>query len=146
MGVSISRPIIEAHGGHLWATRNDKKGMTLSACAPNWVETVLSVGLRYRFYDKHALLLTAEHRWQAFSGLDRVLFVDAGKVASRRADVDFSEVTGEVGFRFKLNESYIMRIDFGRWSERISLHVDLQRHLQVGKRGSVAIVDDVSQT
>ena len=34
MGLSISRSIIEAHDGHLWATRNDKKGMTLSFTLP----------------------------------------------------------------------------------------------------------------
>ncbi len=69
---------------------------------------------RYRFYDKHALLLTAEHRWHAFSGLDMAIFVDAGKVASRKADVDFTglEVSGGFGFRFKLKEAYFMRIDF----------------------------------
>jgi outer membrane protein assembly factor BamA len=69
---------------------------------------------RYRFYDKHALLLTAEHRWHAFSGLDMALFVDAGKVASRKADVDLTdlEVSYGFGFRFKLKEAYFMRIDF----------------------------------
>ena len=68
---------------------------------------------RYRFYDKHALVLTAEHRWHAFSGLDMALFVDAGKVASRRADLDFTdlEVSYGFGFRFKLDEAYFMRID-----------------------------------
>ena len=34
MGLSISRSIIEAHGGHLGATRHDKKGMTLSFTLP----------------------------------------------------------------------------------------------------------------
>ena len=68
---------------------------------------------RYRFYDKHALVLTAEHRWHAFSGLDMALFVDAGKVASRKADLDFTnlEVSYGFGFRFKLNEAYFMRIE-----------------------------------
>ena len=74
---------------------------------------------RYRFYDKHALVLTAEHRWHAFSGLDMAMFVDAGKVASRRADLDFTdlEVSYGFGFRFKLNEAYFMRIDFAGGQE-----------------------------
>ena len=74
---------------------------------------------RYRFYDKHALVLTAEHRWHAFSGLDMAMFVDAGKVASRRADLDFTdlEVSYGFGFRFKLNEAYFMRIDLAGGQE-----------------------------
>ena len=69
---------------------------------------------QYRFYDKHALLLTAEHRWHSFSGLDMALFIDAGKVASRKSDVDLTglEVSAGFGFRFKLKESYFMRIEF----------------------------------
>ncbi len=69
---------------------------------------------RYRFYDKHALVLSAEHRWHAFSGLDMAIFVDAGKVASRKADLDFTglEISSGFGFRFKLNEAYFMRVDF----------------------------------
>ena len=68
---------------------------------------------RYRFYDKHAIAFTAEHRWHGFTGLDMALFVDAGKVASRKADLDFNnlEVSYGVGFRFKMNEAYFMRID-----------------------------------
>ena len=74
---------------------------------------------RYRFYDKHAVLLSAEHRWHSFSGLDTAIFVDAGKVASRKADLDLTslEVIGGFGFRFKMRESYFMRIDFAGGQE-----------------------------
>ena len=42
------------------------------------------------------------------------LFIDAGKVASRKSDVDLTglEVSAGFGFRFKLKESYFMRIEF----------------------------------
>jgi len=69
---------------------------------------------RYRFYDKHAIVFTAEHRWHAFSGLDMAIFADAGKVASRKADLDLTKLEASYGFgfRFKMNEAYFMRIDF----------------------------------
>ena len=78
---------------------------------------------RYRFYDKHALLLSAEHRWHSFSGLDMAIFVDAAKVASRKADLDLTDlrVTAGFGFRFKMRESYFMRIDFAGGQEGFRL-------------------------
>jgi outer membrane protein assembly factor BamA len=68
---------------------------------------------RYRFYDDQALIVNVEHRWQASPMLDMALFVDAGKVAPRLADIDFSDLewSGGIGFRFKLEGAYVMRID-----------------------------------
>lgn len=69
---------------------------------------------RYRFYDNNLILASVEHRWHAFSGLDMALFVDAGKVTRREADIDFSDLdySGGIGFRFKVRDAVIMRIDF----------------------------------
>ncbi len=69
---------------------------------------------RYRFYDNNMILATVEHRWHVFSGLDMALFVDAGKVTRKKADLDFSDLdySGGIGFRFKLRNAVIMRIDF----------------------------------
>jgi len=68
---------------------------------------------RYRFYANNRFYLNFEHRWYAFSGMDVALFVDAGKVANNarllyRGDL---RVNGGIGFRFKLAETVIMRID-----------------------------------
>ncbi len=57
----------------------------------------------YRFYDDNAMVLNVEYRWEAFSGLDMALFVDAGKVAARRADLDLSDLETDVGFGFRFN-------------------------------------------
>jgi len=73
----------------------------------------------YRFYDDHALLMTVEHRWHSSSALDMALFLDAGKVAARKADLDFSDLdfSGGIGFRFKMQNSVVMRIDFAAGRE-----------------------------
>jgi outer membrane protein assembly factor BamA len=74
---------------------------------------------RYRFYDDQALVVNVEHRWHASNLLDMAVFVDAGKVAPQLADIDLSnlEWSGGVGFRFKFQGAYIIRIDFAAGRE-----------------------------
>ena len=45
----------------------------------------------WRFRDRNRLLLTAEYRWTAGHFVDMALFVDAGKVAPRLADLDLRD-------------------------------------------------------
>jgi len=68
---------------------------------------------RYRFYANNSFYLTLEHRWHSFSGMDVALFVDAGKTANdaRLLYREDSRWDGGIGFRFKLRETVIMRID-----------------------------------
>jgi outer membrane protein assembly factor BamA len=68
---------------------------------------------RYRYHDNHAVLFSVEHRWHAFTGLDTALFVDAGKVIARKADVDLSELKVSVGlgFRVRIADAVVMRIE-----------------------------------
>ncbi len=74
---------------------------------------------RYRFYDNQAIIASVEHRWYASSVLDMAIFADAGKVAPKLRDVDFSELewSAGIGFRFKVQDAYIMRIDFAAGRE-----------------------------
>ena len=74
---------------------------------------------RYRFYDSQAIITSIEHRWYASSVLDMAIFADVGKVAPRLRDVDFSDLewNAGIGFRFKVQDAYIMRIDFAAGRE-----------------------------
>ncbi len=74
---------------------------------------------RYRFYGDNYILASAEHRWYAFEGLDMALFADAGKTVTNRRDVDFGnlDVSVGIGFRWKLQGTVFMRIDFARSRE-----------------------------
>jgi hypothetical protein len=69
----------------------------------------------YRFYDNNAIIATGEYRWEAFSGLDMALFLDAGKVATKRSQVNFHELEAAagVGFRFNVQNSVFLRLDVG---------------------------------
>ena len=68
---------------------------------------------QYRFRAPHALLFQGEYRWEIWSGLDGALFYDAGKVASRRADLDFSDLESDYGFGFRFNtdSGVVFRVD-----------------------------------
>jgi hypothetical protein len=67
----------------------------------------------FRFRDTNTLAMNVEYRWEAFSGLDMALFTDVGKVASRPADLDFSDLEHAygIGFRFNTFRSVFLRLD-----------------------------------
>jgi hypothetical protein len=69
----------------------------------------------YRFYDDNLLVVNAEYRWEAFSGLDMAAFFDAGKVAPKRSQLNFHnlETSAGFGFRFNARNRTFLRIDTG---------------------------------
>ncbi|MDH4065619.1 MAG: BamA/TamA family outer membrane protein [Acidobacteriota bacterium] len=69
---------------------------------------------RYRFTDDHAVFVSVEHRWHAFTGLDTALFFDTGKVTSEKKRLNFSDLkySGGIGFRVRLLDAVVSRIDF----------------------------------
>jgi outer membrane protein assembly factor BamA len=77
----------------------------------------------YRFKDYHAVNISAEHRWHAFSSLDMALFGDAGKVVPVKREVDVSGLhySGGIGFRVRLRSAIVSRIDFAGSSEGLRM-------------------------
>ena len=67
----------------------------------------------YRFRGPHALLLQGEYRFEVWSGLDAALFMDAGKVAMQRSDLNFKHLESDYGFGFRFNtdNGIIVRVD-----------------------------------
>jgi hypothetical protein len=67
----------------------------------------------YRFRGPHAILLQGEYRWEIWSGLEGALFYDAGKVANRRGDLEFSDLDRDYGFGFRFNtdNGVVFRVD-----------------------------------
>ena len=74
----------------------------------------------FRFRDRHSLLASAEWRWIPNNlGLDMALFYDAGKVASRRSALDFSNLTSNwgIGARFHGPLATVLRIEAAKGGE-----------------------------
>jgi hypothetical protein len=67
----------------------------------------------FRFRDRNSLALTAEYRWEAAWLLDGAFFVDAGKVAFHRQDLNLRDldVSYGVGFRVHGNSAFAARLD-----------------------------------
>jgi hypothetical protein len=73
-----------------------------------------------RFRDRHSLLTSAEFRWIPNRlAMDMALFYDAGKVASRREDLDFDGVKSNwgIGARFHARSVTVLRIELARGDE-----------------------------
>jgi surface antigen Omp85-like protein len=68
---------------------------------------------RFRFRDRHMLLLQAEYRWEIFTAMDGAIFYDAGKVASRIEDVNLRDLESDygIGFRFGTDNGVFLRVE-----------------------------------
>lgn len=74
----------------------------------------------WRFRDRHSLLMSGEWRWiPSRLAIDMALFYDAGKVASRRDDLDFSDLKTDVGVGVRFHAPAVtpLRIDVAHGSE-----------------------------
>jgi outer membrane protein assembly factor BamA len=79
----------------------------------------------FRFRDRNMVVVNAEYRWEAFSGLDVALFADAGQVAPRAQDLRVRDMKTSAGFGFRFNtaKGVIYRIDvgFSKEATRVSM-------------------------
>jgi hypothetical protein len=78
----------------------------------------------WRFRDLHSELFSAEWRWiPSRLAIDMAIFYDAGKVASRRSDLDFEDLKSDVGIglRFHGPAATPLRIEVARGSEGMRL-------------------------
>jgi hypothetical protein len=73
-----------------------------------------------RFRDRHSLLTSAELRWvPSRLALDMAFFYDAGKVTSRREDLDFRDLASDwgIGARFHTPSATVLRLEGARGSD-----------------------------
>jgi hypothetical protein len=67
----------------------------------------------FRFRDRNSLVMSAEYRWEASWMLDAAVFVDAGKVAAERGDLNLRGLATSygVGLRVHSNSAFVARLD-----------------------------------
>jgi hypothetical protein len=81
--------------------------------------------LSHRFRDQNALALQAEWRIMVNRFVDTAFFYDAGKVAARRSDLDFSGLKGDYGFGVRFHGPFVtpLRVEVAKSSEGLRLVV-----------------------
>ena len=79
----------------------------------------------WRFRDRHRLLLSGEYRWTPGQLVEMAVFVDAGKVAARRSDLDLSGLRKNVGIgiRFHGPDVTPLRFELARGDEGWKLNI-----------------------
>ncbi len=79
----------------------------------------------WRFRDRDRLLMSAEYRWMAGPLVDMALFVDAGRVASRLADLSLRDLRTSygVGFNVHTPAATVTRLELARSQEGFGLLV-----------------------
>jgi hypothetical protein len=78
----------------------------------------------WRFRDRHSLLVSSEFRWiPSRLFLDVALFYDAGKVASQRSDLNFTDLHHDfgLGVRFHSPIATPLRIEIAHGREGFNL-------------------------
>ena len=79
----------------------------------------------FRFQDRHMLLVSGEYRWMPSRVIDMALFVDAGKVARDRRDLDLSGLKTAYGIGLRLHGPNFtpLRFDVAHGKEGIRVHL-----------------------
>lgn len=85
----------------------------------------------YRFHDRHMALTTAEVRLALLSHVDAAVFVDAGNVAPRIADLNIDRRSIGVGVRLHSGRATFARLDAARGAEgwRLTFNTSDPLHL-----------------
>lgn len=79
----------------------------------------------FRFQDRHLMLLSAEYRWLPSRILDMALFVDAGKVAADRRDLDLDGLKTAYGIGMRIHGPTFtpLRLDVAHGKEGLRIHL-----------------------
>jgi hypothetical protein len=97
----------------------------------------------YRFHDNHMEAFNAESRWALFTHVDAAVFADAGKVASRVADLDLHHLKTSYGAGLRVHNATatLVRLDVGHsiegWRIFIKVSDPFKRSVPISGRSAV---------
>jgi Omp85 superfamily domain len=97
----------------------------------------------YRYHDNDMQSFSAESRWALFTHVDAAVFADAGKVASRVADLDLRHLKTSYGAGLRVHNSTatLVRLDVGHsvegWQVFIKISDPFKRSLPISGRSAV---------
>jgi outer membrane protein assembly factor BamA len=95
----------------------------------------------FRFHDRNLIVVNAESRVALFTHLDAALFVDAGNVAARVADLNLDKRGYGAGLRLHTADSTFARFDVAHGAEgwRLLLRLNDPLHLSRLSRRTAAV-------
>ena len=73
--------------------------------------------LNYRFHERNMLVVNAESRWALTEHVDGALFVEAGDVTARAADLGIARKTFGLGVRLHARKTTLLRVDLAHGRE-----------------------------
>jgi hypothetical protein len=97
----------------------------------------------YRFHDNDMQVLSAEVRCALFTHVDAAVFADAGKVASRVADLDLQQLKKSYGAGLRVHNATatIVRLDVGHspegWQVFLKISDPFKRSVPISGRSAV---------
>ncbi|MGQ0539858.1 MAG: hypothetical protein ACT4R6_12995 [Gemmatimonadaceae bacterium] len=109
-GSTVPFYLMETLGG-----KGELRSVSEERIEPSGTSASLRAFRNYRFRDRNLLLLQAEYRVPLWELFDATVFVDAGKVADRRADLDLARLRRSYGFSVSAmrGPEAVVRIDVG---------------------------------
>jgi outer membrane protein assembly factor BamA len=87
----------------------------------------------YRFHDRHFAVMNVELRLALLAHVDGVMFVDAGNVATRLADLDFAKRSIGAGVRLHSGRATFARVDVAKGREGWRLTVSTSDPLHLSR-------------
>jgi Omp85 superfamily domain len=115
--------VLSLHGRVETTTRRDDQQIPFFMLPALGGGSTLRGFSSWRFRDRHSLLLQAEWRVLANRFLDMAVFYDAGKVTSRRGDLDLDGLKSDYGLGFRLHGPLAtpLRIELAKSNEGLAL-------------------------